>query len=42
MSANVSSVPTNTAKPKPDGPIVGGFETRIEDHPHQVNLLICC
>jgi hypothetical protein len=42
MSVNISGVPSNIAKPKPNGRIVGGFPARIEDHPHHVNLLICC
>jgi hypothetical protein len=42
MSVNISGAPTKTAKPTQDGRIVGGNSARIEVHPHQVNLLICC
>jgi len=42
LSVNVSGVPSKTAKPTQDGRVVGGFSARIEDHPHQVNLLISC
>jgi len=42
MSLNISGVPGKNAKPTQDGRIVGGNPARIEDHPHQVKLLVCC
>jgi len=42
ISENISGVPFNTAKSTQGGRIAGGNPARIEDHPHQVNLLICC
>jgi len=35
------AVPLNTTKPTQDERLVRGF-TSIENHPHQVKLLICC
>jgi len=42
MSVNISGAPSNIANTTKDGRIVGGNSARIEDHPHQVNLLVCC
>jgi len=42
MSVNISGVPSNTAKPAKDRRIYGGNPTRIENHPHQVELLTFC
>ena len=42
MSVNISGVPGKTAKPTQDGRFVSGYPARIEDHPHQVKLLVCC
>jgi len=42
MSVNISGVPEKTAKATQDGRIAGGNPASIEDHPHQVKLLICC
>ena len=42
MSVNISGVPFKIAKHRQDGRIVGGNSANIQDHPHQVNLLICC
>jgi len=42
MYVNTSGVPLNTMKLMPDGRIVGGNETDITSHPHQVWPLCCC
>jgi hypothetical protein len=36
------AVPLNTTKPTQDERLVRGYSTSIENHPHQVKLLICC
>jgi hypothetical protein len=38
MSVHISGVPFNSSKPTPGGRIWGGKPTKIEIHPHQVNL----
>jgi hypothetical protein len=42
MSVNTSGLPLTSAKPRPDGRIVGGTETDITNHPYQVWPLHCC
>jgi hypothetical protein len=40
--SNFSGFPFKTTKFIQDGRIVGGNETTIENHPHQVEPLNCC
>jgi len=42
MFVNISGVPLNSTKPRPNERFVGGNETTIQNNPWQVWPLNCC
>jgi hypothetical protein len=41
MRVNISGVPVNSTKPKPEGRIYGGTDAEIKDFPWHVKQLRC-
>jgi hypothetical protein len=42
MRVNISGVPVNSTKPKPEGRVYGGTDAEIKDFSWQVKQLHCC